>query len=147
MSELFEAFGLDWRLLVINLVNFGALLALLWYFLYGPLVRMLEERRERIAAGVRDADAARARLEQIEAARADALAQAGKEADDLLAQARSSAAAKERELVGAAESAAAALLRDAEAGAAELRSQAIVESKEEVAKLIVLGMERMMTKK
>lgn len=143
MNQLFAAFGIDWRLLLINLFNFGLLLAALWYFLYGPLTKMLEERRQKVIEGVDAARDARHRLEEIERSRAAMLAAAGKEADEVLSQARLAAAAKERELLGASEASAAALLREAEAQAKELEREAIEKSKQEVAKLIVLGMEKM----
>lgn len=147
MSELFAAFGIDWRLLVINLVNFGLMLFALWYFLYGPILRVLEERREKIAAGVRNAEDAARKLKEVEDNRADMLAKAGKEADDVISQARASGTQKQREIVSAAESTAAGVIRDAERQAQELKETALRESKQEVAKLIVLGMEKAMAEK
>lgn len=146
MSELFSAFGIDWHLLVINSINFGLLLAALWYFLYGPIVRMLEERRQKIAQGVEDAERAGDELREVQAARAGLLADAGKEAQKLVADARAAGSAKERELVAAGEASAHNIVKAAEMQASEMKSQAIAESKQEVAKLIVLGMERLAKK-
>ena len=143
MSELFSAFGIDWRLLLVNCINFGLLLLALWYFLYGPLTKMLEGRRQKIAQGVQDAKDAEARLAEIQESRAGMIADAGREADKLVADARSTAAAKGKELVMAGETAAANVLKSAEAQANEMKAQAIAESKQEVAKLIVLGMDRL----
>lgn len=143
MSDLFAAFGIDWKLLVINLINFGLLLGALWYFLYEPLTRMLEERRRKVAQGVEDAEEAKRQLSEIEGSRAEMLAKAGSAADEVIASARASAQQKGHEIVSASEASAQALLKDAEAQAAELKREAIEESKQEVAKLIVLGMEKM----
>lgn len=142
MQAILTTFGVDWHLLLINAVNFGLLMLALSYFLYGPVMRMLEERRARVAQGVHDAQEAAAKLEEIEHARAEVLAGAGKEADEVLAAARVAGVQKERELLQKGEAAAATLLRDAEAEARELKSRALEESKQEVAKLIVLGMEK-----
>lgn len=142
MSQVLSVFGIDWRLLLINAINFGLVLLALWYFLYGPMMRMLEARREKVAQGVRDAETARHRLAEIEETRAGKLAAAGKDADALLAAARAAGAHKERELVQKGEAAAALLVRDAAAQAAEMKARSIEESKQEVAKLIVLGMEK-----
>ncbi len=147
MAELFEAFGIDWKILVINLVNFGALLLVLWYFLYGPIVRMLEARRRQIAEGVEAAEKSKEELEKIEQSRAALLAKAGKEADDVLSNARAMGNEKQREIVGAAEVAAARALKEAEAQASEMKAAAIAESKQEVAKLIVLGIEKTLKEK
>ncbi|MBY0293817.1 ATP synthase F0 subunit B [Patescibacteria group bacterium] len=143
MNALFSAFGIDWHLLVINIINFGLLLVVLWYFLYGPLTRMLEARREKIAQGIKDADEADARLKEIHETRSSMISDAGKEADALVSDARAAAAAKSRELIAAGESAAANLLKEAQSQAQEMKAQSIAESKQEVAKMIVLGMERL----
>ncbi|MEK7547160.1 MAG: F0F1 ATP synthase subunit B [Patescibacteria group bacterium] len=145
MEKILTVFGIDWRLLVINAINFGLLLLALRYFLYGPIMAVLENRRQKISEGVRNADLAERKLKKIEASRAEILAQAGKEADELLTHGREGGMAKEKELVAAGEAAAESLLKDAESRAKEMKVQAIAESKEEVAKLIVLGMEQAMT--
>ena len=144
MEKIVDVFGIDWKLLAISAANFGLLLFALTYFLYKPLMKMLEERRQKIAQGVRDAQKAGEELARIEGSRAAALAKAGKEADDVISKARVAGAEKQREIVGSAEAAAARVLSEAEAGAKDLKEHAIAESKQEVAKLIVLGMERAM---
>ena len=147
MGQVFAAFGIDWRLLIIDLFNFGLLLLALWYFLYGPLVQMLKTRREKISQSIEDAENAAQKLKEIQQNRAAMLADAGKEADKLVSDARQAGSAKERELVAAGETAAANLLKEAQAQAQEMKTQSIAESKQEVAKMIVLGMERLALKK
>jgi F-type H+-transporting ATPase subunit b len=142
MNALLAAFGIDWRLLIVNIVNFGILLGVLWYFLYKPLTNMLESRRMRIAEGVQNAEEAARRLDEIEQTRADMLASAGLEADEVLASARKAGVEKQHELISQGEQSSAALLKEAQAQAGELKLQALEESKKEVAKLIVLGMEK-----
>lgn len=147
MSKILEIFGIDWRLLVVNAINFGILLVFLKYFAYGPIMAALEARRQKVSEGVRNADLAERKLKSIESSRAEILAQAGKEADAVLAHGREAGIAKEKEIIAEGEGAAASLLRDAENQARELKAQAIAESREEVAKLIVLGMEKTMETK
>lgn len=147
MEQVLSVFGIDWRLLLINAVNFGVLLAALTYFFYKPMMRLLEERRQKIAAGVRAAEKAEEELKAFEASRGEMLAKAGKEADTLVSQARASGTAKEKEIMSHAEAAAARALKEAEAEAQEMKEKAVEESKKEVAKLIVLGMERALKQK
>lgn len=146
MEQILSTFGIDWKLLLINSINFGLLMAALWYFLYAPLMRMLEERREKVSQGVRDAEEAAAARREVESSRAMKLAEAGKEADEVIAAARAAGSHKERELIEKGEAAAELIRKAAAAEAAELKSQAIEESKQEVAKLIVLGMEKALRK-
>lgn len=147
MDAILHTFGIDWRLLLINGVNFGLLMLALTYFLYKPITRMLNERRALVERGVESAKRAQQELQGIEAARAGKLAEAAREADAALSEARRAAAAKERELVAKSEAAASRIVDEAEARASELKAQALQESKQEVAKLIVLGVERVMAKR
>lgn len=147
MAAIFTTFGVDWRLLLINTANFALLLFVLWYFLYAPVMRILEERRQKVAKGVKDAQAAEAKLREIEGSRQEVLAHAGREADAVLASARTSATAREREIIAHGEASAAAALEEASAQAQELKAQALRESKEELAKLVVLGIEKTMQTK
>lgn len=144
MSAIFSAFGIDWRLLIINGVNFALLLCALWYFLYAPLMKILEDRRRMVAKGVKDAEMAERRLGEMAGERSALLAAAGKEADDVLLKAREAATVKSREIVASGEASAARILSDAEMAAREEKERAIEESKQEVAKLVVLGMERVL---
>lgn len=147
MGAIFTTFGIDWHLLLIQGVNFGILLAGLTYFLYKPIMNMLEERRARVAKGVHDAQTAEAKLAEIEGERAHTLAEAGREADTIIGSARMAATDKQREIITKAQTTAAAVLKEAEAQAAEAKVRAVHESKEEVAKLIVLGMEKAFNEK
>ena len=147
MEAILTTFGIDWRLLLINGVNFGLLLLGLWYFFYTPMLKMLETRRQKVAQGVRDAEKSGEELKEIQASKSETLAQAGKEADSILSRAQAAGVKKEHELVAHGEAAAASALLDAQRQAEELKVQAITESKEEVAKLIVLGVEKMLVQK
>ncbi|MES2202768.1 MAG: ATP synthase F0 subunit B [Patescibacteria group bacterium] len=142
MEAILTTFGIDWHLLLINAINFGLLLAGLTYFLYKPILGMLEERRKKVAEGVLAAAAAEERLAQTEGERTQKLAVAGREADEILAAARKAGEARELALQARGEAAAAQAVVEAQMQAQELKERALRESKEEVAKLIVLGIEK-----
>ncbi len=146
MDSILHTFGIDWRLLLINMINFGLLMLGLWYFLYGPVMKMLEERRQKVLKGVEDAEAASQARQEIENERSGVLQKAAQEADEALARARAAASAREREIVDEAGKRAESIVAQAQAQAKEEKSKAIAESKEEVAKLIVLGMEKALKK-
>ena len=146
MDAIFTTFGIDWHLLLINAVNFGLLLLGLWYFVYGPVSAMLDERRKVVAEGVEAANKAQAELAEVQAAKGEKLAAAGKEADSIVAAARAAGTAREREMVAAGENQAAQIIEQGKREADELKAKALQESKAEVAKLIVLGVEKAMTK-
>lgn len=142
MEGILTTFGIDWRLLLIQAANFGILLFGLWYFLYTPMMKTLETRRQKVSQGVLDAAQAEEKLREIEHARGSVLAEAGKEADTILSHAQRRGVEKEREILARAENSAASVITEAEAEARETKKRAMLESKEEVAKLIVLGIEK-----
>ncbi len=147
MEAILSTFGIDWRLLLIDAVNFGLLLVGLTYFLYKPVLNMLEERRQKMARGVEAAQKAQERLSEVESERVGTLREAALEADELVARARAAAARVAAEQLAEAQVRAQSVLEEAQASALELKRESLEESKREAAKLIVLGMEKLMANK
>jgi len=77
MEDLIRNFGIDWKLLLAQAVNFFILLLLLQKFAYKPILKVLRKRREEIEKGLRFTKNAEEKLGQIE-----------KEKDDVLKKAR-----------------------------------------------------------
>lgn len=73
---------------IVSSLNFLVFLAIIWTFAFKPISGMLEERRSRIAQGLKDAEQARRDRERAEADHLAALAEARKEAGDILARAQ-----------------------------------------------------------
>jgi len=146
MSEIIAIFGIDWRLLFIQIINFGLLLIVLWYFLYRPVVKMIGKRQEKIAQGVDDAEQARKKLEEVEGKRKEVLTRASEEAEVVLRTTLSHAEMREREVLEEAQKRSEELLSDAKAKAEELKRKTLEESREEIARMVVLGAERVLRK-
>src|SRR3989338_4303860 len=147
MSDLFAAFGVNWKLLLIQAVNFGLLLAALSYFLYKPILKIIDERREKIAESVRVASAAAKKLEDAKGQSDSMIGVAAKEAEELVAIARARADEKGSEMMKAAQSRSDALLSEAQARAEEAKRQAIQESEREIARAAMLAAEKIMKQK
>ena len=147
MEQLFDAFGLDIRLLLIQALNFGILLAVLWWFLYKPVLKLIDERREKVAEGVRTAEAASRRLAEAKEEGEGLVGEAARQAETLVAQARSRAEEKHGEIVNAAEARAVQIVRDAEARIAEEERLAFVQSERDIAKAAMLAAEKILREK
>jgi len=139
MAELFHAFGVEWKLLLAQAVNFAVVLGALWYFLYRPLARVLEKRRGVIAQGVADAAQAKETLDGAASEASETIAAAQTEADRVLAGARTTAGTERAKLLKEAEVRAALLEEDARLKALETKAQALKESEKEIARLAVLA--------
>ena len=55
MEGIAAAFGVNWKLLLIQIVNFGILLFVLQKFLYKPLLAMIDKRKIQIEKGIENA--------------------------------------------------------------------------------------------
>ena len=91
-----EKLGISLGLLVSQLVNFGLLAVILYLLLYKPVLRVLQERRERIARSMADIDAARESAARAQQEFDRKIAEAQRKAQEIIAQ-----AAQNSEQVGA----------------------------------------------
>ena len=73
---------------IVSALNFLVFFAILWTFALKPVTRILNERRERVEQGLKDAEQARSDRENAEAERVATLAEARREANDILARAQ-----------------------------------------------------------
>lgn len=144
MEQIIEAFGLDVRLIIAQVVNFAVLMGVLGYFLYNPILKLLREREEKISGGIKDAEAAAAALANAEEEKRSVLALAHDEAGKISERARSHAATMASEAAAAAQAKAQAILTDAEARAEAAKRRAEKESEAEIAKLAVLAAEKIL---
>jgi F-type H+-transporting ATPase subunit b len=84
---------------IIASANFVVFLAILWTFALKPIAKILSDRKERIEAGLRDAEQARKDRESAETERLAALQEARREANEILARAQKLAdESRERDL-------------------------------------------------
>jgi F-type H+-transporting ATPase subunit b len=142
MEQLIQAFGIDWRVILVQMVNFAILLTALWYFLYKPFTALIEKRRAHIIQGIADAERAHKALMDADAKKAEILAHATLNSERMLLVAREQAKQKEAEIIAQAQARSERILREADLKGKEIKEEALRESKEEIAKLIVLGTEK-----
>lgn len=144
MQQLLDAFGIKWDLLLAQAVNFAIVLIALWYFLYKPVLAMLEKRKELVAKGVADAQLAGEKLAGADSEASKRVNAAEGEAEEIVAAARESANAEKARLLKEAEARATAVAQDAEARANESMERARRESESEIARLAILAAEKVL---
>jgi F-type H+-transporting ATPase subunit b len=144
MSQLFATFGINGWLLLAQVVNFGILLAILWHFLYRPLLRVIDQRREKIAEGVRTAEAAARRLDEAKEEGDKLVGDAARQAEGLVASARTRADERAGEIVKEAQSRADGLMKEAQARADEEKRRMLSESEREIARAAMLAAEKIL---
>ena len=73
---------------LVSAINFLLLLAIVWTFALKPLTKVLDDRKAAIQQGLKDAEQARRDRESAESERVATLADARREANDILARAQ-----------------------------------------------------------
>ncbi len=147
MEDIVKAFGIDGRLIFIQIVNFAILMVALVYFLYNPILNMLKAREDKIIEGIKDAEAAAVAKAQADAEKKVILTDAHTEAVAVNARAKSAADATASDIVAKAQSDAAAVIAEAAVKAEQLKAQAERDSAAEIAKTAILAAEKILTQK
>ena len=144
MDEIVKAFGIDGRLIIIQIVNFTILMVALGYFLYNPILNLLREREEKIKQGIKDAEGAAVALGAAEEEKKGILTAAHISATEVNARAKVAAEDTAASIVRAAEVKADGVMKDAAKKAELLREQVAKEAEAEIAKTAILAAEKVL---
>jgi len=144
MEEIVKVFGVNWKLLFTQAVNFGVLLAVLYKFLYRPLLKLIEDRREKIAQGLEYAADAESRLKKIEDERSGLIKKSLVESEKITKDARARAQAHEKHMLYEAHARSEKIIFEAQKGAEYEKEKIVGKAKEEIARMVVLGAEKIL---
>ncbi|MBT4516758.1 F0F1 ATP synthase subunit B [bacterium] len=143
--EILELFGIDWKLLIAQLVNFLIVVAVLWFFALKPLTKTMQKRNDEISKGLSDAKAAEERLEQVEKEVKEKLIVTKGDAAAILEEAKKlSENAKQANLVKTKEEVA-KLIEKAKEQIASEKDGMITEIKSEVSAMVVTALEKILS--
>src|SRR5450432_464133 len=137
VTQTAESFGWNIWLFLSQVISFVIVAMLLKRFAYKPILAVLEERRQRIAEGLLNADKIKQQLAETEQRYQEILAKANTEAQKMIDEARASSAAiserKQQEAIVAAEQ---ILVKARETSALE-RERTMSQLKRELGRLVV----------
>src|SRR5271165_4060697 len=92
ITTIARTFGVDWPHLIAQIISFGIVCTCLYFLAYKRVLTLLEERRQRIAEGLANAEKIKAELTRAEAQRLEIVRQANTQATQLIEEARQAAA-------------------------------------------------------
>lgn len=130
-------FGVDWPHLIAQMISFLLVALLLHRFAYKPILRTLDERRQRVAESLANAEKIKQELARVEAARQEILQQANAQADQLIQEARAAAARLQQQETQRALAAAQQILDRAREAAAAEHARMLAELRREIGRLVV----------
>ena len=137
VKEIANTFGVDWAHLGAQIVSFTIVCVLLYFFAYKRVLAMLEDRRQRIAEGLANAEKIKAELARAETQRLEVLSQANTQATRLIEEARAAAARVQEQETQKAIAAAEQIIAKAREAAAADHARMLAELKREVGRLVV----------
>ncbi|MDQ6631699.1 MAG: F0F1 ATP synthase subunit B [Verrucomicrobiota bacterium] len=136
-QEIGRTFGWEPRLFISQVILFVLVALALRKWAYQPVLKMLEERRQRIAEGLANAEKIKTELTQTEAARKEILDRANTQANKLIEEARAAAArVQETETQKAIASAEQIIAKAHEATVAD-HARMLTDLKREIGSLVV----------
>jgi F-type H+-transporting ATPase subunit b len=137
VRETGETFGFDTKIFLSQVISFVIVALVLRQFAYKPILAVLEERRQKIAEGLLNAEKIKQQLAEAEQRHADILAKANAQAQKMIDDARESAGhvaeRKQQEAIVAAEQ---IVAKAREASAIE-HERTMTELKRELGRLVV----------
>jgi F-type H+-transporting ATPase subunit b len=144
---LLQALGIDGKLLLEQTIAFLILVAILAKFVYPALIKAIDNRRDQIEAGMKEAKEASEALEKAEAKVADMLHDARKEADDIIARTHKEAGTMVAEAEDKAKTRAEQIVKDARAQLDTEVSKARQALKKDTIELVALATEKIVKEK
>ncbi|NCP17055.1 ATP synthase F0 subunit B [Candidatus Kuenenbacteria bacterium CG_4_9_14_3_um_filter_39_14] len=144
--EILKLFGIDWKLMLAQLVNFAVVIAVLWFFALKPLTKMMRERNKEIEKGLDDARQAEARLTEVEKLVNDKIKETKFDADIILNEARKEAEKAKSAAAEKTKKEIEAMIEKAKKQLASEKRAMISEVKGEVGEMIVRALEKILSR-
>ena len=132
------ALGVNWKLFVAQLLNFGVVLFVMWKWVYTPLLKIIDSRTAKIDKGLKDAEAAAAAKSGAEKASEEAILAARKEAQRLLEEGQKAAEVQRSELKAKTQAELALLVQQGKDTLAAEKEKMVRDARAEIAELAVM---------
>jgi F-type H+-transporting ATPase subunit b len=145
--ELLANLGINWKLLIAQIVNFLILLFVLYKFAYTPVLKVLNDRTKKIEDGIKNAEDAKNKLIELSAREKDVLSKARKEAQEIIKKSEENALKNAKTIEDSAKNQYGKILEEVKAQIEQEKNKAVKEAKLEIAELIVSATEKIIDEK
>ncbi|MDD5095566.1 MAG: F0F1 ATP synthase subunit B [Dehalococcoidia bacterium] len=139
MGDMINSLGISWQGLLVQLINFSILFGALGALAYKPIMKLLDERSEKIKEGLDKSEQAEKRAVEIDVEAKKALEEARKVGQALIAQATETAGKHGEVLKEQAKKEAEALIVRARGEIQSEKDQAIAQLRKEFADITILA--------
>ena len=147
MADVLKSFGVQWPLLVASFINFFILLFLMQKFLYKPILKVLDERKEKIEESLRQAAWIEEEKKKIEEKVKASLKLANQQAIKTIEQAKVAAEKVKADIIEEAHKQSEQVIEKAKAEIKQEQEEAVKMIKKEAAGLVSDSLKKIMTDK
>ncbi len=142
--EVLGTLGIDWKLFIAQLINFGIVLFIFWKWVVKPLGSTLTKRQERIEEGLKNADRMVDEKKKFEEWKAAEMKKVRNEADHILRTTTDTANQIKQETIVDAQKQATKMMEQAKASMESEKNQTMKEIKQEISTLVVAASEKIL---
>lgn len=142
--ELIEKLGIDWRLLIAQIINFLVLFFVLTKFAFRPLIKMLDERSRRIEQSLEEAEKIKKMHLEATAQKEAIILEARHSAKDIISESKKQAEEVHQKLTTEAQNEVAKMLESGRLSLAAMKEKMSQELQKEVGDLVVEATRKVM---
>ena len=142
MSDLIHNLGIDWKMLIAQIINFTLLLFLLKKFAYTPILTVLNTRREKIEDAIARSKQVDEKMAEIETIKQQVLDEARKESEQIIKKAEEAAGRVQEDVLSQIHEKSERLMAEAHKKIEAEREIIFAQVKQEVAGVVVLAVEK-----
>lgn len=135
--ELINKLGIDWRLLIAQIINFLVLFFVLTKFAFKPLIKMLDERSRHIEQSLEEAEKIKKMHLETTAQKEAIILKARHSAQDIISESRKQAEEAHQKLTTEAQNEVAKMLESGRLSLTAMKEKMIQEMQKEVGDLVV----------
>ena len=144
--EILEKFGVEPVLLLAQIVNFAILLFILKRFLYKPILKVLEERKNKIETSMKQSEQIQKKFEEMGVKQQEILDNARKESGQIIDGAKSEAKTLASQIQIEASNQAQLSLKRAQETLALEKQKMVSEAKKEIVSVVTAATQRVISK-
>jgi F-type H+-transporting ATPase subunit b len=144
--EILNQLGIDPAVMLAQAINFFVLLGILSFLVYKPVLKLLDERKNRILKSEKQAELIENKLARTEEVTQKELKKVQEKSKEILAAARENAKQQETELVAVAQKKVEKIIAEGRAVIIKERDEAAAQIQKEVAKIVLLATEKLLSR-
>ena len=147
MDSLITSFHIDWKIIIAQAINFGIVMAVLYFFAIKPLKKILAERSDKIAKSIDDAKTNAELLKATTTEYESAISKARIEANEIFEKSKKEAEIKKAEILAQAQKEMSEAVENGKKIIEVERVKMLNDVKNEIGELVIQATEKILDEK